>query len=120
MSKVKINKNKQKLPLVLAIRKIRAIKSDLINAQNSDSKSENKSKDGFDLNDLDQMFDDIKKAKREKASLEAKKNQEQENQTKKRRFTSDGLPIYTEEELGMNNPKAGTTPLCPFDCDCCH
>ncbi|KAL9672225.1 hypothetical protein QQ045_028475 [Rhodiola kirilowii] len=30
-----------------------------------------------------------------------------------------GLKIYTEEELGLNKPDAGGTPLCPFDCDCC-
>jgi hypothetical protein len=34
-----------------------------------------------------------------------------------RRYTADGLPIYTEEELNIG--KGGGTPLCPFDCDCC-
>lgn len=38
-----------------------------------------------------------------------------------RRRDEDGLSIYTMEELGITtNPRAGTTPLCPFDCDCCH
>ncbi|KAH7307029.1 hypothetical protein KP509_22G043000 [Ceratopteris richardii] len=39
--------------------------------------------------------------------------------SKARRKTSDGLTIYTEEELGFNRKDAGGTPLCPFDCDCC-
>jgi thiamine biosynthesis protein ThiC len=30
------------------------------------------------------------------------------------------MPIYSEESLGMHNPKAGTTKECPFDCNCCH
>jgi hypothetical protein len=34
-----------------------------------------------------------------------------------RRYTEDGLPIYTEEELNIG--KGGGTPLCPFDCNCC-
>jgi hypothetical protein len=35
-----------------------------------------------------------------------------------RRYTEDGLPIYTTSELGLSN-KGGDTDLCPFDCDCC-
>eukprot|EP00906_Rhabdomonas_costata_P000567 RCo000725 len=31
----------------------------------------------------------------------------------------DGLRVYTEEELGLTTG-GGNTPLCPFDCDCCH
>eukprot|EP00761_Pharyngomonas_kirbyi_P000576 gb/GECH01000576.1/.p1 GENE.gb/GECH01000576.1/~~gb/GECH01000576.1/.p1 ORF type:complete len:166 (+),score=49.53 gb/GECH01000576.1/:1-498(+) len=30
-----------------------------------------------------------------------------------------GLRIYTEEELGLNNSDAGNTSDCPFDCNCC-
>jgi len=37
---------------------------------------------------------------------------------KQARYTNDGLKIYTLEELGIN--KGRDTPLCPFDCDCCH
>ncbi|KAL6129395.1 hypothetical protein ACLB2K_072746 [Fragaria x ananassa] len=33
--------------------------------------------------------------------------------------TNDGLAIYTEEELGINKADAGSSHLCPFDCDCC-
>ncbi|TQE05210.1 hypothetical protein C1H46_009189 [Malus baccata] len=39
------------------------------------------------------------------------------SQPKKR--TQDGLAVYTEDELGINNADAGNTPLCPFDCSCC-
>lgn len=36
-----------------------------------------------------------------------------------RKKTSDGLTIYTEEELSFGKPDAGGTRLCPFDRDCC-
>jgi hypothetical protein len=36
-----------------------------------------------------------------------------------RRRTADGLAIYSAEELGFGKSNAGSTPLCPFDCDCC-
>lgn len=36
----------------------------------------------------------------------------------KRRYTEDGLPIYTTEELGLSE-KGGDSDLCPFDCQCC-
>ncbi|KAF0913168.1 hypothetical protein E2562_020294 [Oryza meyeriana var. granulata] len=36
-----------------------------------------------------------------------------------RRRTTDGLAIYSAEELGFGKADAGGTPLCPFDCDCC-
>lgn len=36
-----------------------------------------------------------------------------------RRKTTDGIKIYSAEELRFNDPNAGGTPLCPFDCDCC-
>ena len=39
--------------------------------------------------------------------------------TKKGRKYVDGLPVYTYEELGIS-ANSGGTPLCPFDCDCCH
>jgi hypothetical protein len=35
-----------------------------------------------------------------------------------RKYTEEGFPIYTEEELGLNG-KGGDTPDCPFDCKCC-
>jgi len=36
-----------------------------------------------------------------------------------RKYTEEGYPIFTEEELKINLPGSGNTPLCPFDCDCC-
>ncbi|CAK9225488.1 unnamed protein product [Sphagnum troendelagicum] len=36
-----------------------------------------------------------------------------------RKKTDDGLPVYSEAELGFNKKEAGGTPLCPFDCECC-
>eukprot|EP00920_Eleutheroschizon_duboscqi_P032325 GHVT01077946.1.p1 GENE.GHVT01077946.1~~GHVT01077946.1.p1 ORF type:complete len:143 (-),score=43.95 GHVT01077946.1:190-618(-) len=35
----------------------------------------------------------------------------------RRNFTPDGLPIYTEAELGIG--QGGGTSDCPFDCACC-
>eukprot|EP01133_Synstelium_polycarpum_P001521 gene1521-1777_t len=32
----------------------------------------------------------------------------------------DGVPVYTEEELGLDeDADGGDTDLCPFDCKCC-
>ena len=42
-----------------------------------------------------------------------------EKKESKIRQAVDGFNVYTEEELGLNNPKAGTTENCPFDCECC-
>lgn len=36
-----------------------------------------------------------------------------------RKFTEEGYPIYTEDELKLNVDGAGETPDCPFDCQCC-
>lgn len=36
-----------------------------------------------------------------------------------RKTTAEGWSVYSEAELGMDNPYAGETDLCPFDCDCC-
>lgn len=42
---------------------------------------------------------------------------EPRGQPSKRRKTSDGLKIYTEEELNIG--KGGDTSDCPIDCNCC-
>jgi hypothetical protein len=68
------------------------------------------------LDEIDEIFGEIKAKRRQKTPAAAAAAAA----PPKRRFTEDGLPIFTEEELQMNNPRAGTTPLCPFDCDCCH
>ncbi|CAG8515543.1 13156_t:CDS:2 [Ambispora gerdemannii] len=39
--------------------------------------------------------------------------------TKIRKKTEDGLPIYSAEELKLNNKGGGDTSQCPFDCHCC-
>jgi hypothetical protein len=69
------------------------------------------------LAEIDEIIGDVKAKRKKNAAAGATGKA---SGPPKRRYTEDGLPIYTEEELGMNNPKAGTTPLCPFDCDCCH
>jgi len=53
------------------------------------------------------------------ASAKSKLQSEQKVQQKEngRRYTEDGLPIYTMEELKMG--QGGNTEDCPFDCDCC-
>ena len=33
-----------------------------------------------------------------------------------KKYTDDGLRIYSEEELGINKPGSGSTDDCPFDC----
>lgn len=35
-----------------------------------------------------------------------------------RKTNDDGLTLIKETEF-KNKPQAGTTPQCPFDCDCC-
>ena len=73
-----------------------------------------------DEDSLDQIFKEVKKVSKEKKSKAEKTTKIEDQKTSaKRRYTEDGLPIYTEEELKINNPNAGKTPLCPFDCDCC-
>lgn len=86
--------------------------------------------------DLDDIFNNLTASK--KAARKAKKSKTKTKTPEKtaavqedddfanvrgagtsRPTTSDGLKIYTEEELGLNNPLAGTTADCPFDCDCC-
>ncbi|XP_062092324.1 uncharacterized protein C6G9.01c-like [Humulus lupulus] len=42
-----------------------------------------------------------------------------ESDSRPRKKTQDGIAVYTEEELGLNNSDAGGTRLCPFDCSCC-
>ncbi|XP_011097115.1 uncharacterized protein C6G9.01c [Sesamum indicum] len=49
----------------------------------------------------------------------SKENQFTDTPSRSRKKTADGLAIYTEDELGIGNPEAGGTSLCPFDCNCC-
>jgi len=87
--------------------------------------------------EIDDIFSSKKRKKPEKAKVGAgeEKNEKPKKMKKKkskapresegapdskpRRRTNDGLAIYSEAELGINNQNAGGTPLCPFDCSCC-
>lgn len=98
--------------------------------------------DSFAKDDIEDIFSGLKKTKEAKAKAEQEQQAEEKalkkllerassrssNQSaatggaKKdpnRRYTADGLPIYTEKELGLST-EGGDTALCPFDCDCCH
>ncbi|KAF5743204.1 hypothetical protein HS088_TW09G01269 [Tripterygium wilfordii] len=57
--------------------------------------------------------------KKNKKSKEAKEASISDPPSQSRRRTEDGLSIYSEEELGLGKADAGSTPLCPFDCECC-
>jgi hypothetical protein len=72
------------------------------------------------MSEIDRIFGEVKSIKKEKAARAAKEQELKAKLPARRRLTDDGLPVFTEEELKMNDPRAGTTPLCPFDCDCCH
>lgn len=101
--------------------------------------------------DIDAIFAGLKQAKTDKTEkTKAKTQQQQTQKTQKQkppeddmgftrdskgkqgagntgtRYTSDGLRIYTTEELGIgvktkskNGYPAGEGPDCPIDCDCC-
>ncbi|KAL0431253.1 UNVERIFIED_CONTAM: hypothetical protein Sradi_0751300 [Sesamum radiatum] len=49
----------------------------------------------------------------------SRENQFTDTPSRSRKKTADGLAVYTEDELGIGNPEAGGTSLCPFDCNCC-
>ena len=94
-------------------------------------------------NEIDDIFEEFQKKKKVKmeifGSIQKKEKKKNEGDTEKRdkfrvsplsrggdrenkkprRKTGDGLPIYSAEELGVSNPDAGGTSLCPFDCSCC-
>lgn len=61
-----------------------------------------------------------KKSPNKKKIKKESKNSGEEGSLRKRRKTADGLSIYSAEELGVGNPNAGGTALCPFDCSCCY
>ena len=106
------------MPAFMITRLIKAAREDIFRKKLG---TVEKPKPEADLSqELDDIFSDLKKTRKKKAAEEAQRKAAEANKPKQRKFTEDGLPIYTEDELQMNNPKAGTTPLCPFDCDCCH
>uniref|UniRef100_A0A0G4HK08 DUF1764 domain-containing protein n=1 Tax=Chromera velia CCMP2878 TaxID=1169474 RepID=A0A0G4HK08_9ALVE len=98
----------------------------------SDTKKEKVKKK--DKGELDKLFSGLSKKKKKKAA--EKDSQPSEGvkgssggkkpknidedlglQTKERKYTEEGYPIYTEEELKIG--QGGGTPDCPFDCWCC-
>lgn len=59
----------------------------------------------------------VKDTEKKKKKKNKKKMDTFKNEAKSRKYTPDGLPIYTMEELNIG--KGGNTDLCPFDCNCC-
>jgi hypothetical protein len=77
-------------------------------------------------NEIDSIFSSGK-SKRDKTPVkEAKQEKTCEDDSffdsrgklKATRFTDDGFPIFTAEQLNIG--KGGDTPDCPFDCKCCY
>ncbi|TBU04578.1 DUF1764 domain-containing protein [Hamiltosporidium tvaerminnensis] len=59
-----------------------------------------------------------KTQKEKKKNYKKQKDSENSNEDQnKSRFTSEGLPLLSEEALHIG--KGGKSKLCPFDCDCC-
>jgi len=104
---------------------------------------EDKWDDEFEKDDIDDIFGKLKSTKEARAGAQKQEQADQEalqkllerasqrsgnnsvalrsqnaNRDPNRKYTEDGLPIYTTAELGLSN-KGGDTNLCPFDCDCC-
>ena len=62
------------------------------------------------------------KAKKVQKSSTMTKRPDQRKKSPRRdkKKTEEGFQVYTEEELRLGDAKAGETPDCPFDCDCCY
>ena len=74
--------------------------------------------------DLDALFKNkkskaIKKPEKTKPVkiVEQKPDKKEADKKKPRKYTEDGLKIYTMDELKIG--LGGDTPDCPFDCNCC-
>ncbi|XP_068339552.1 uncharacterized protein C6G9.01c-like [Pyrus communis] len=85
------------------------------------------------VSEIDEIFAAKKKKKTETGKAEKRKENAIEKPEKPKTKEEDkgirdggfgrrqdGLMVYTEDELGINNADAGNTPLCPFDCSCCY
>ncbi|KAL1202199.1 hypothetical protein V5N11_018154 [Cardamine amara subsp. amara] len=57
------------------------------------------------------------KRKRKRNELDDGFNNTSKRRSRKR--TVEGFLVYTEDELCVNKSNAGSTRLCPFDCNCC-
>ncbi|MED6192016.1 hypothetical protein PIB30_006161 [Stylosanthes scabra] len=102
--------------------------------EKSSQKEEEKPSQKKAGSEIDEIFagkkrkksDDEKTKKKKKKKKKETKEQDDNDDggfldkpSRPRKKTNDGLTIYTEDELGLNNGDAGGTPLCPFDCSCC-
>ena len=81
---------------------------------------QDESSHGFDIDAVDELelnkvLAQLKKKKIAKPVL-AEKSKKHDP---KRRYTDDGVPIYSADELHIGKSGSGKTDLCPFDCDCC-
>ena len=92
---------------------------------------ENKNETMRNKNEIDEIFS-VAKKKEETAQPEQEKQEKKVRvvvecddfsdsrglKGGKRRFTEDGFPIYSLDELGIG--RGGDTDACPFDCECCY
>lgn len=109
----------------------------------SESKASRKSNDGNISDEIDSLFiraasEKSTPSKDSKKSSEAKKKEitaaddrffdTRGRKASKRKYTAEGLPIYTAEEMGIRERDksgkdgfhhSGASSLCPFDCQCC-
>ncbi|CTQ40839.1 hypothetical protein BMR1_03g01200 [Babesia microti strain RI] len=70
--------------------------------------------------DTQKSTNDEKKKINKKSSKKKPQKKVLNNETSDvsvRKYTVDGLPIYTYEDLNIG--KGGGTDACPFDCNCC-
>lgn len=68
-------------------------------------------------NEIDNIFNTTKKTKAKKREIDNDFDI-RGNKKESRRYTSDGFPVYTLDELQTkSNPEP--TDECPFDCQCC-
>jgi hypothetical protein len=65
-------------------------------------------------------YQDTAQAARKTAILDDDAFGNSRGSASRRKFTEEGFPIYTMEELNLDkNAYGGGTRLCPFDCNCC-
>ncbi|KAL7712785.1 DUF1764 domain-containing protein [Entamoeba marina] len=72
--------------------------------------------------DINDIFGALKTKPKKVIEKQQQNKKLQQKPTKKQiKRTEEGYRIYSLEELGLDRNKyGGNTPLCPFDCDCCH
>ncbi|KYQ93596.1 hypothetical protein DLAC_04969 [Tieghemostelium lacteum] len=135
-----VNNNKNIIPSTTKKEKLKDTKSITTTTKTTTTTNTTTTKNNDDL-DLDELFEKRKQTKIEskvaerKAEKETKEKLEKSKKRKleleddffdsrglniKDRKYVDGLPVFTEEELGLDTAgEGGDTELCPFDCQCC-